>query len=418
MDFESIESSRPERAPRADVPTLLGSLQERMRGLSICLSRTWGSREKTAAGDISDLAERGLKMEVLCLEGSPLHEHLTHRENIKVIPIGFRPREYFDLKLKGELKRILAGGVNLIHTHHASLLGSIAPWIWTRPNIALIAGRHIPNLRIRRDFLHQAMYRRLDALVVTNHMLKQNALQTEPLRERQVRVINLGLDFETFDPGRISPNRQRAEWGADENTIVIGTVGRVDSQRGHATLVKAAASLISSLELERGGADGSKPALQVKFVLVGEETLDQAAEHLEELQKMVRQFRIEESVIFAGYPENLPEVMRSFDIFALPSRSESFGLGAIEAMAMGCPVVIASGGGGEEIVGDSHGLLVRADDAFDLFRQLRVLIERPELRLQMAKKARQHAMERYDRSHRFHRILELYDRSLRKRSFF
>ena len=138
-----------------------------------------------------------------------------------------------------------------------------------------------------------------------------------------------------------------------------------------------------------------------------------------ELKEMVRQFGLEEAVVFAGYQENIPEVMRAFDIFVMPSRQEAFGLVAIEAMAMECPILISSGGSSEEIVGSpgsgEFGLTVRPDDAFDLQNQLRFLIDHPIERVQMGQRGRQHVKANYDRQIRIQRTLNLYDRVLRIR---
>jgi L-malate glycosyltransferase len=158
---------------------------------------------------------------------------------------------------------------------------------------------------------------------------------------------------------------------------------------------------------------------KLKFVIVGEETLGSEGGHLEELKEMVRQFGLEESVVFAGYQENIPEVMRAFDVFVMPSRQEAFGLVAIEAMAMECPILISSGGSAEEIVGSREngefGLTVRPDDAFDLQNQLRFLIDHPIERVQMGQRGRQHVKANYDRQIRIQRTLNLYDRVLRAR---
>src|SRR6185312_1683974 len=111
---------------------------------------------------------------------------------------------------------------------------------------------------------------------------------------------------------------------------------------------------------------------KLKFVIVGEQTLGSTGNHLDELREMVAQFRLEDHVVFAGYQENIPEIMKAFDIFVMPSRQEAFGLVAIEAMAMECPIIISSGGSSDEIVGhEEFGLTMRPDDAFDLQRQLR-----------------------------------------------
>jgi glycosyltransferase involved in cell wall biosynthesis len=131
---------------------------------------------------------------------------------------------------------------------------------------------------------------------------------------------------------------------------------------------------------------------------------------------MVAQFHLEDTVVFAGYQENIPEVMQAFDIFVMPSRQEAFGLVAIEAMAMESPIVISSGGSAYEIVGqEEFGLLVRPEDAFDLQHQIRWLMDHPQERAVMGKQARAHVMKHYDRKLRVFKTLELYHRALRRR---
>jgi len=304
------------------------------------------------------------------------------------------------------IHQLVDEGANLIHTHQTSLLGSLVPWLWGRPRIALLATRHIMNDHYKKDFFHQAIYARLDFLMVMSHSLRRNVLETHAIRERSVKVVNLGLDFDLFDPDKINPMQQRALWGADEKTVVIGLVGRIDPAKGQATFIKAAAGLMKNLR------EGER----LKFVIVGEETLGSDNDYISELMEMIKQFRLEDVIVFAGFQENIPEVMRSFDVFVMPSRQEAFGLVAIEAMAMGCPIVISNGGSAEEIVGqDQFGLRVRADDAFDLQRQLRFLLDHPSEWARMGQAGRTHVRANYDRRKRVIKTLSLYDRALRRR---
>jgi glycosyltransferase involved in cell wall biosynthesis len=186
-------------------------------------------------------------------------------------------------------------------------------------------------------------------------------------------------------------------------------VGRIDPAKGQATFIRAAASVLMNMK---------KPE-KIKFVIVGEETLGGDIQHMDELKEMVSQFRLETQVIFTGFQENIPEIMKSFDIFVMPSRQEAFGLVAIEAMAMECPIVISSGGSSAEIVGqDEFGLTVRPDDAFDLQAKLRYLLDHPEVRLKMGLRGRDHVVANYDRSKRVIKSLSLYERALRRRSAF
>lgn len=386
---------------------LVELLRPRLNELVVCLSHSWGGLEQVAANDAIDVGGLGLKVRVMVLEGSPIHENLAHRKEVELVPLDFRPRNYFDLRLKAEISRLLSQGVNLIHSHQASILGSLVPWLWRRPEIAMVCTRHIMSNHNKKNFFHRAIYRRLDALMVISQSVRANVMDTHPIRERYIRVVNLGLDFNRFDPEKVSSAGQRALWGADEETIVIGLVGRIDPAKGQATFIKAAAGLLKSLRA------GEK----LKFVIVGEQTLGAAGSHLDELKEMVRQFHLEEQVVFAGYQENIPEVMRGFDIFVMPSRQEAFGLVAIEAMAMECPIVISSGGSAQEIVGEEEdfGLTIRPDDAFDLQRQLRHLLDNPMERMQMGQRAREHVKRNYDRRHRLQRTLEVYEGALRYR---
>jgi glycosyltransferase involved in cell wall biosynthesis len=390
-----------------DPADLIDILKPRLQQLVVCLSHSWGGLEQVAANDALDVGGHGLNVRVMVLEGSPIHENLAHRPEVKVVPLPFRPRNYFDLRMKTELSRLLAEGVNLVHSHQTSILGSVVPWLWRRPEVAMLCTRHIMSSHNKKNFFHRAIYRRLDSLMVISQSLRLNVMDTHPIRERFIQVVNLGLDFERFDPDKVNPKAQRAQWGADDDSVVVGLVGRIDPAKGQATFIRAAAGLLKNLRA------GEK----LKFVIVGEETLGSTGNHLEELKAMVRQFHLEEHVVFAGYQENIPEVMRAFDLFVMPSRQEAFGLVAIEAMAMECPIVISSGGSAEEIVGETSafGLTVRPDDAFDLQGQLRYLLDNPMERIQMGQRARAHVKANYDRKARLFRTLEIYESALRLR---
>jgi glycosyltransferase involved in cell wall biosynthesis len=248
---------------------------------------------------------------------------------------------------------------------------------------------------------------------VTGQALKQNVVETHPIKDRRVRVVNPGLDCSRFDPALVNAASRRQSWSADELTVVIGTVGRIHPEKGQEIFLKAAAGLLK--DSFTGKSDG--PPL--KFVLVGEEARKAGTPYLQELQQIVRQFRIEDHVVFEDYDDHVAETMQGFDIFVMPARRESIGLVALEAMAMECPVVLSDAGSAREVVGNQEfGLTFRPDDAFDLQRKLRVLVADPERRSEMGRLARQHVVKNYDRSLRLQRTLEIYDRCLRVRQAF
>lgn len=394
--------------------SVLLSLLERTLNLNIiCISRSWGGLEQVAATDALDLGATGVMTTVLCMEGTPIYEFLKDKPQVQLVPIDYQPRNLFDLEMRSEIKRLVSRGINLFHLHQPSLLGSVIPWLWNSPYVGVVASRHIMNNHQKKDFFHRAIYRRLDALLVMSNMLRRNVIQTHAIRPSKVKLVRLGLDFDRFDPVKVNGKELRARWGADDNTKVIGLVGRIDPAKGQAVFIKAAAGLV------RDQSD-----LNIKFVLIGDETRGSDGRFLKELREMIAQFRLEKSFVLTGFMDNIPEVMSALDIFVMPSRQEAFGLVAIEAMAMERAVIISQGGSAEEIVGmggaliggkDHRGLIVRPDDAFDLQQKMRFLIDHPEERIEMGKRGRARVLLDYDRKLRLRRTLEVYERVLRRR---
>jgi glycosyltransferase involved in cell wall biosynthesis len=406
-DSQLVGKGRPDDTQLPNLSALREGLEGRLRLLTIVLSHAWGGLEQVAVQDTLDLAAAGLTARFVCYQGSPIHEHLTGKQGIELVSLEFSPRNFFDFKLRKLIHKELREGANVIHLHQTSLLGSIVPWVWRHPEVVLVASRHIMSDHRKTSFFHRILYSRVDQLLVMSDALKEHILNTHSIRESQVSVIRLGLDFERFNPSQVSGERLRAEWGADGGTTVIGMVGRIDPAKGQETFLKAAASLMKN----------PREGERLKFVIVGEETKGLDGTYLEELKKMVASFRMSDQVVFVGYQENVPEIMRAFDVFVMPSRQEAFGLVAIEAMAMECPIVISKGGSAREIVGDDEfGLTARAEDAYDLQRQLRRLIDGPVERLQMGQRARSHVVSLYDRRIRLLGTLDLYHRYLRRRS--
>jgi glycosyltransferase involved in cell wall biosynthesis len=115
-------------------------------------------------------------------------------------------------------------------------------------------------------------------------------------------------------------------------------------------------------------------------------------------------------VSFAGFRQDVPEVLRAFDALALSSRTEGFSLATVQAMATGIPVVATRSGGPEEILEDGvTGLLVPTDDPAALAAAMRRLRDQPELRDRLAQAGPQSVRARFNRSAMIEAYQRLYD---------
>ena len=391
----------------SSVEVLSREVRERSAIVQICLSRSFGGIEQIVTNDIVDLAANGIEIRLVCLNGSPIHQKFTEHKNVKLTVIPEFPRSFLDVGFRAVLAEVIDEKVQILHFHQPQLMGSIIPWVWNKKNLVILSNRHALATESHRSPRNRLLMKRLDGVVTMSETLKKNTLATQPIKEDRINVIHLGLDYQVFDPDRVDAKRQRAEWGADESTVVIGCVGRIDPTKGQDIVVKAAAGLLVR----------SKPNEKVRFVIVGEEPKTGESKYLAELQEMVKQFGIGDHVVFAGYKENIPEVMNAFDLFVMPARQEAFSLVVVEAMAMETPILISRGGSSDEVVGNNEfGVLTRPADAFDLQRAIRLFLDNPEMRIKMGKSARAHAMKSFARQDRLQQLLGLYERSLRRRA--
>ena len=115
-----------------------------------------------------------------------------------------------------------------------------------------------------------------------------------------------------------------------------------------------------------------KPTLRLVIAGVGE--LEQ------QLKQQAQDLEIAEQTIFAGYVNNLPELMSLFNLFVLPSLQEACSLACAEAMAQQKAVIGTSVGGIVEQVADGKtGFIILPQDVDSLVEKMQYLLDRPEL---------------------------------------
>jgi glycosyltransferase involved in cell wall biosynthesis len=121
-------------------------------------------------------------------------------------------------------------------------------------------------------------------------------------------------------------------------------------------------------------------------------TGDGEAAYVEELHRLVREHKLADRIRFLGVIEDMPTFLRACDVACIPSVAEPFGRTAIEAFAIGTPVVATSVGGLREIVDDGEtGLLVPYGDTSALAEAILRLLLNPALRTSIADRAAEKA---------------------------
>ena len=152
---------------------------------------------------------------------------------------------------------------------------------------------------------------------------------------------------------------------------IIGAIGRLERQKNYDVLISAVADL-----------EGAT------LVLVGD------GPERATLERQAATLGISDRVRFEGWHEDARNYLSAFDVFAHPSRLDTFPLVILEAMLARVPVVATPVGDvADAIVDGQTGLLVPADDPIALARMLRALLEEPDRRRALAERAREHALQ-------------------------
>ena len=133
------------------------------------------------------------------------------------------------------------------------------------------------------------------------------------------------------------------------------------------------------------------------------------------LVQLCDDIRISDFVTFTGKIPNHMVVsqLHSFDLFVVPSLSESFGVSALEASSCAIPVIASKVGGLPEVVVDGKtGYLVPPGDASAIASKIIKLIEEPSLRQQLGKEGRRFVLENYEWNSCAKKMEEIYERIL------
>lgn len=215
----------------------------------------------------------------------------------------------------------------------------------------------------------------------------------------KLAVLGNGVDLARFDPGAVAPGtraRLRAEWGVSEHEVVVGAVGRLVREKGYRELFAAAASLRHR-----------RP--EVRIVVIGPGDPDKA-DAVTEADVAAAEAA---GVRFLGRRTDMVDLYAAMDAYVLASYREGFPRSAMEAAAMGLPVVATDIRGCRQVVDDGvTGYLVPVRDAVGLAEAIGAVAADTGRRAAMGAAARAKALAEFDQQRVIDLTLATYARLL------
>jgi glycosyltransferase involved in cell wall biosynthesis len=308
-----------------------------------------------------------------------------------------------DLKAARELWQILRREqIDVLHTHnpkpglYGRVVGRLARVpIVVNTNHGLYATEGDSRLKRTIVLALEAVAARF-----SDAELLQNPEDLELLTKRHVyppkrsTLLGNGIDLQRFRPGAVPDDvraARRAEIGADDETVVVGMVGRLVVEKGYRELFAAAKALGPGYKVVAIGPDDPEKA----------DAMDRAEIAAAEAA----------GVVFLGQREDVDALYAAMDLFVLPSYREGFPRAAMEAAASGLPIVATDVRGCRQVVDDEvTGLLVPVRDAEALTEAIKVLGRDPSLRSTMGKAAVERAIDEFDERRVVQIVLDTYRR--------
>lgn len=214
----------------------------------------------------------------------------------------------------------------------------------------------------------------------------------------RLHLLGNGIDIDEFSPNSETTragDELRRELGIDTSTVVVGMVGRLVWEKGFGELFAAIEELRQKLENK-----------ELAVVIVGPEE-DEGSGGVD--RATLSQVSALRGVHVLGRRRDISSVMAAFDLFVLPSYREGFPRAAMEASAMGLPVIATNIRGCRQVVDDGvTGLLIEPKNDGQLSFAIRRLVQDRQLREEMGRRAREKALSSFDQRDVIDRTLAVY----------
>ncbi|MEH2147769.1 glycosyltransferase family 4 protein [Nostoc sp.] len=261
------------------------------------------------------------------------------------------------VKVNGAIN-LAAADVNAVHFVHSSWLRS--PVHISRDRRDLYGFYQWLFTAFNARWEKQA-FQKAQVVVAVSEKVAQELVNIGVPRSR-IRVIVNGVDLEEFTPGE--SNRQKL--GLPENVTLALFAGDIRTPRKNLDTVLHALVQVPDLHLAVVGHIEGSPFPQLAASL-----------------------GLSDRVHFVGFRRDIPEIMRSVDLFIFPSRYEACSLVLLEALSSGLPVITATATGGAELVTPECGIVLTDSNDIDaLAVAMMSLVRDSALMQQMSQSAR------------------------------
>jgi len=321
-----------------------------MRVVHVHRIRGIGGSERHLLTLLPALADRGIEPLLIGLD-DPAWDPADFYGALRVPALRIPAPRDVDPLLLARLVRSLRADITHTHLVHADLYGGVAARL---RGTRLVSTKHNDDPFRTGPFrlVERGLARLADRIVTITDSLRRFTVQDVGIPAAKVETIHYGLDQPPEPWGRNPPD------GVPPDARILVSVSRLVPQKGIDVAVRALPSLPADTVLAVLGQGPERPRLEA----------------------LARQLGVEDRVLLAGRVPDVAAWLRRATVYVHPARWEGFGLGVLEAMLSGLPVVASRVSSLPELVADGEtGLLVDPDDPVALAQAIGRALEQPQL---------------------------------------
>jgi len=337
-------------------------------------------------------AGAGMEMSVVSLMPTDglAYPAALERAGVEVVSLGLRsPWDPRGPRRMREVLRLLRPEVVHSHLKHAdvvvalALRGSAVPQVST---LHVIEDRVRGVARLKRNLAARVRNARAARTIAVSEAVRRWYLEECGGDLNRVITLRNGVPA----PAAYGPDDRdaiRRDLGVRTDTALAAMVAVMRPGKGHELLLSAAALIT--------------PEVDVTFVLAGDGDLDA------ELRSRAAELPAGR-VVMPGYVTDVDRLLAAADLVVHPTLADALPTALVQALAASVPAVAANVGGVPEIIGSEAGVLVPPGNAVALAEAVISLVQDPDGRLWMGKKARERFEERFEASGWATRLADLY----------
>lgn len=343
-----------------------------MRILQLSSAEHFGGGERNFADLANALALRGHNVHAVLRPKSPITSALSEIRSEEITTLTLR--NALDAPAARALSRLVKEKeIEIIHAHMGRDYSLACYAARQNPGARLLVTRHV---LFPMNPLYRIPFNYVDRVIAVSEAVARSLLSQHLVPEEKIRIIPNGVSLSRFAGPKDNTARNHLcrSWGIPEGSLLIGTVAELKALKGHEEFLRAASVVAREFANSHFIIAGADPSRRQVYRSV--------------LEQMVAELDLGGRVHLVGWVEDPAPLLKLLDLFVSASRSESFGLAIVEAMASGTAVVATDTEGAREIIQHGEtGLRTPINDFAALAARISELLCDQEMRERLSQNA-------------------------------